>query len=153
LYAEASHTWNQLLGSKTRKFVGTAIAYPPIGVDSLDLTGGAIWALPWFQARLIAEGRYAWLTRAPKESDAPTLSRAASAALEGSFFSGVLTVTPLLMVSLKDGSRAYSAKASYAFEAGFKLWFLWMQCHGDTDSELGQYRSFPIFRLGIDWAM
>ena len=153
LYGEASHTWNQLLSSKTRKLAGTRIVYPPASADSIDAAVGALWSLPWLPLRLVAEGRYAWLTRAAGDLEAPTLSRAASMALEASFFSGALTATPLFIVSLKDGSRAYSAKAAYAFESGFKLWFLWMQCQGDPDSELGQYSGSPILRLGVDWAM
>jgi len=153
LYSEIAYTWNKLLVSKNRKLSGTAIVFPTISVDLLEVSGGGIWSMPWIPVRIIAESRYAWLTRTSEDLELPALTRAASLAMESSLFSGIITLTPVVAISLLDGSQAYSAKASWSFENGFKLWCLWMQCNGAQDSELGQYREVPIIRIGIDWAL
>lgn len=153
LYSELTHTWNTLLISKTSRIAGTSIVFLPVSVDSLDISGGVLWSMPWLPIRIMAEGRYAWLTRTSEDLEPSSLGRAVSMGIDWSLFSDFFTLTPLFIVSLKDGSQAYSAKAMFAFNSGFKIWFLYMQCNGDAESELGQYRGAPIIRVGVEWSI
>jgi len=152
-FTEIAYTWNDLLISGTRKVVDLAITYPAMSVDHVEISSGTMWSMPWLPIRFVAEGRFAWLTRADEDLDLETLSRAASMALEWTMFSEALVLSPLALVSLKDGSQAYSVKATWSVHPGFKIWALWMQSNGDQDSELGRYREADNLRLGVDWAM
>ncbi len=152
-FTEIAYTWNDLLISGTRKIVDLKMTFPAVSVDHVEISSGTMWSMPWLPIRFVAEGRYAWLTRADEDLDLETLSRAASMAMEWTMFSEALVLSPLALVSLKDGSQAYSVKATWSVHTGFKIWALWMHCNGDPGSELGRYRESDILRLGVDWAM
>lgn len=141
LWLDASGSWGRAVGINSLSSANSGWRTGQGTVDSLDLTVGGSWNLPFAGAYLAIEWKYAWYFNGPEVMTGILLSRVVGALFSFQVFDGLLDGTVLALVSLDDGSLGVvpSARVSLWGDNFLSLAFPWFS--GMKNTELGQFAS------------